>query len=374
MQTKAAAWSPAVSGAVAAQLAHVKTSSLTGEVHSLDPLTDPRWAALVEAHPQASVFHSPKWLRALRAVYGYEPGVVTTAAPGETLTNGLVYCRVQSWVTGKRLVSLPFSDHCQPLANGADELEVLVRQMKNRVKRERWKYFELRPVSGEPGGQTGLIPLVRYYFHALDLRPTSEQLFQKFHKDCIQRKIRRAEREKLHYEEGTTEESLQTFYRLLVMTRRRQFLPPQPLAWFRGLIAAFGGDLKIRVASKDGVAVAGILTLAHKRSIFYKYGCSDATFNNLGGTALLFWKTILDAKARGLEELEFGRTDCDNEGLAVFKDRWGAARKSITYWSYPACGAPGPGARTKAAARLLLPAVPDFALKAAGTLWYRHIG
>jgi hypothetical protein len=61
-----------------------------------------------------------------------------------------------------------------------------------------------------------------------------------------------------------------------VMTRRRHFLPPHPIEWFRGLIAAFGKDLKIRMASKDGVAVASILTLSHKKSMVYKYGCSDA--------------------------------------------------------------------------------------------------
>ena len=118
------------------------------------------------------------------------------------------------------------------------------------------------------------------------------------------------------------------------MTRRRQSLPPQPLNWFRALIAAFGKDLKIRVASKDGVAVASILTLSHRKSMVYKYGCSDAAFNNLGGTALLFWKTIQEAKDRGLEEFEMGRSDVDNLGLIAFKERWGASRKLINYWTY----------------------------------------
>jgi hypothetical protein len=40
--------------------------------YKVDPLSDSRWADLVEEHPRASLFHSPNWLRALRAVYGYE--------------------------------------------------------------------------------------------------------------------------------------------------------------------------------------------------------------------------------------------------------------------------------------------------------------
>ena len=38
--------------------------------------------------------------------------------PDEPLENGFLFCRVESWLTGRRLVSLPFSDHCEPLCKG----------------------------------------------------------------------------------------------------------------------------------------------------------------------------------------------------------------------------------------------------------------
>ena len=300
---------------------HVDECAATA--YELDPVHDPRWEALVDSHPRASVFHSPNWLRALRTVYGYEPVVVTTCPPGAGLTNGLVFCRVNSWLTGRRFVSLPFSDHCEPLIDRSNEVEETLLHMKRYVDEDRWKYIEIRPTSYEPPCSTKLARSVTYCFHRLDLRRSMQELFRGFHKDCVQRKIRRAEREKLQYEDGTSEDLLQKFYRLLVMTRRRQYLPPQPQDWFRGLIAAFGKDLKIRVASKDGVAVASILTLSHKKSMIYKYGCSNSAFNNLGGTALLFWKTIQEAKENGFDELEMGRSDVDNLGLIAFKEHWG---------------------------------------------------
>jgi lipid II:glycine glycyltransferase (peptidoglycan interpeptide bridge formation enzyme) len=213
-----------------------------------------------------------------------------------------------------------------------------------------------------------------YYFHSLDLRWPLEELFHRFHKDCVQRKIRRAERERLVCEEGTSDDLLEKFYRLMVMTRRRQNLPPQPLRWFRGLISSFADDIKIRVASKDAVPVASILTLRHKKSIVYKYGCSDVAFNNLGGTALLFWNTIQEAKARGLEELELGRSDISNTGLVAFKERWGAARSELSYWTYPESYALGSSAWQWKLAQRLVPRAPDWALKAAGRILYPHIG
>src|SRR5580693_4016008 len=88
----------------------------------IDPIHDPRWAELVRRHPSASIFHTPEWLGALRRTYGYEPVAITTAPPGEGLRDGLVFCRIRSWLTGARCVSLPFSDHCEPLADSPDAL------------------------------------------------------------------------------------------------------------------------------------------------------------------------------------------------------------------------------------------------------------
>jgi CelD/BcsL family acetyltransferase involved in cellulose biosynthesis len=342
--------------------------------YKVDPLSDPRWAALVEEHPRASLFHSPNWLRALRAVYGYEPVVVTTCPPDAHLTNGLVFCRINSWLTGRRLVSLPFSDHCDPLIDQSDELDEMLLHMRRDVDEEKCKYIEIRPVSYQPSGRTELSRGVTYLLHRLDLRPATEELFLNFHKDCVKRKIRRAEREKLQYEEGTSEELLQKFYRLLVMTRRRQYLPPQPLNWFRGLIAAFGNDIKIRVASKDRTAVASILTLPHKKSMIYKYGCSNAAFNRLGGTALLFWKTIQEARGHGFEELDMGRSDIDNLGLIAFKERWGATGTVICYWSYPPEPTGLPGVWKEKLVRRVVSISPDIALETVGKLLYKHIG
>jgi hypothetical protein len=344
-------------------------------VYEIDPVCDPRWTTLVENHPQASIFHSKSWLKALQTVYGYEPVVVTTCPSGASLTNGLVFCRIKSWLTGRRFVSLPFSDHCEPLVDSPDELDLMLLHMQRDLNERKWQYIEIRPISQRPGNHVGLKKTLTYQFHRLDLRKSAQELFHGFHKDCVQRKIRRAEREGLKYEDGNSEALLQKFYKLLVATRRRQHLPPQPLAWFRGLIATFGNDLKIRVASKGDWAVASILTLSNKRSMVYKYGGSIASLNKLGGMSLLFWKTIQEAKGDGLEELDMGRSTTDNLGLIAFKEHWGAIGSPLTYWRYPAPGpyVPRP-AWQKSLARRLVQSAPDIALEAVGTLLYRHIG
>ena len=351
-----------------------RVESSATNTYEIDPLCDSRWEVLVDGHPQASVFHSTNWLRALKIAYGYEPVVATTCPPDTPLTNGLVVCRVKSWLTGRRLVSLPFSDYCDPLARSAGELDELLLHLRRSVDAGKWRYMEIRPISYQPGNRTGLQKSLTYCIHSLDLGRSKQELFNNFHKSCVQRKIRRAERERLHYEEGTSENLLKKFYELVIATRRRQSLPPQPLSWFHVLCDTFGDNLKIRVASKNDFPIASILTLSHKKSIVYKYGCSDVRFQRFGGMALLFWNTIQEAKDQGLEELQMGRSDSDNSGLITFKERWGTVGKPLSYWVYPPRARTTPSIWEKAILRHAVPVTPSLVLRTVGKRLYRHLG
>lgn len=271
-------------------------------------------------------------------------------------------------------MSLPFSDHCEPLVSEAEELDVFLTSLREKIAKRGWKYFELRPIFHRPTANSNMGVSQSYCFHRLDLRPSEQSLFKSFHKDCVQRKIRRAERESLRSEEGRSEVLLQHFYRLLIMTRRRQSLPPQPLKWFRSLIASLGMSLKIRVAFKGEVPVASILTISDNRTLVYKYGCSDGRFNNLGGTAMLFWDAIRDAKANGLDELDMGRSDTDAQGLIAFKEHWGAKRSVVNYWRYPAQAAASRPESLIRYAKKIISIAPDSSLVMVGNLLYRHIG
>jgi CelD/BcsL family acetyltransferase involved in cellulose biosynthesis len=347
----------------------------TVSVYRISPLHDPRWTRLVERHPRASVFHIPGWLEALQRTYGYEPVVLTTSAPGTDLTNGIVFCQVNSWLTGRRLVSLPFSDHCEPLVESPRELEQLMLAVEEEARAGRWKYVEVRPLTVTADADARFEKAQTFCFHRLDLRPAGADLFRSFHKDCVQRKIRRAEREALRYEEGCSETLLQQFYALLVLTRRRQRLPPQPLSWFRNLIECMGDRLKIRVASKDGRPVASILTLRHNRTLVYKYGCSDKSFSNLGGMHLLFWRSIEEAKENGLLEMDMGRSDWDNPGLIDFKARWGAQQSELVYLRNSSARSQAEvGQTVLRVGKQIIDMAPESLAKLAGRVFYRHLG
>jgi hypothetical protein len=344
-------------------------------IFEINPLTDGRWAELVGRHPAGSLFHTRGWLEALRRTYGFEATALTTSAPGEALEDGLVYCRVRSWLTGHRLVSVPFSDHCEPLARDEEELAELLEGFRGKVKAGGYGYGEIRPWRVKTGEGCGFGQGQGYVAHRLDLRAGAEAVFRRFHKDCVQRKIRRAEREKVVVERGNSAELLQEFYGLMIQTRRRHGLPPQPLEWFRNLAECLGEALTVWVARKDGRAAAAIVTGRQGRVVVYKYGASDARMHALGFMPYLMWRVAEDGVGRGMEWLDLGRSDEGQSGLIAFKDHLGAERSVISYWRWPegSSGAPGGGwgrsLMGEACGRL-----PESWLKWLGSALYRHLG
>ena len=346
-------------------------------IYELNPLRDSRWADFIDRHPRASVFHTPGWLEALHRTYGYKPIAVTTTPPhGAELTNGIVFCDVRSWLTGRRLVSLPFSDHCDPLIDDTTQLGEMCAYLERERHRSGWRYIELRPQSMSIAEAPDFADLEQSYSHVVDLRPDLDALFHSFHKSSIQRKIRRAEREMLQYEEGRGDTLLREFYGLLLLTRRRHHVPPQPFAWFENLAASLGPAMKIRIARRGERPIAGLVTLCHRNTMLYKYGASDAAFHCLGSMQFLFWRTIQDARAQGCVTLDMGRCDLNHSGLLTFKDRWGATRSPVTYWRSPASCSTSTRLRRyiDSRARRALGGAPDAICVAAGRLLYRHVG
>ena len=341
-------------------------------VYEIDPLTDDRWPDLLERHSRASVFHTRSWLGALKRTYAYEPVAYTTSAPGTPLANGWVFCHIQSWLTGRRLVSLPFSDHCDPLTNSDTELEQISQVVLHDKERRRWKYIECRlPNDGIP---EGFGRSDQFYLHKLNLQPDLGTLREGLHKSSTRRKIKRAEKEQLTCEIGSSENLLGKFYQLLVQTRFRHKVPPQPRKWFSNLLSGFANELTIWVASKEETPVASILTVRFKSSLVYKFGGTDEKFFRFGGMQFLLWQAIMDAKKSGLKEFDLGRSDLHDKGLNVFKNRLGAASSNLTYFRYPAEPSVKAVTSKMSSYRKLASYVPGGLMTFGGRLLYRHFG
>lgn len=348
------------------------------KLFQFDPTQDTRWKQFVESNSSASIFHSMGWLTALRYTYGYRPVAFTTSPPDSELKNGIVCCEIASWITGRRLVSLPFSDHCEPLFASTEDLSFLIQSLKAQLKEQGWKYLEVRPVIcnlDHLDEATGFTPARKYFLHVLNLLGNPDDLFAQLDKDSVQRRVRHAERVGLTGICGTSEKLLAEFYNLFVVTRGRHQVPPMPYAWFQNLIKNLQESLEIHVAYLETRPVAAILTLRFRDVLYYKYGCSDVRFNNLGAMPWLLWRAILKAKSAGATQFDMGRTEADNQGLLTFKNRWVPHPTQLVYWRYPHTSSfDSIDSWELKFAKRIFSQMPASMLTFAGRLIYRHIG
>ena len=306
--------------------------------------------------------------------YHYEPVAFTTSNLSEALENGWVFCQVDSWLTGRRLVSLPFSDHCDPLIGSTEELDAFADYLQQQREGEEWSYVEARPLTVALTTKT-FHPSSSFLAQQLSLTPSRRQLFARLHRDSMRRKIRRAEREGVIVQEDRSGALLEKFFYLQSMTRRRHRLPPQPRQWFRNVVRYFGDNCAIWLASLHGQPIASILTLRFRKRLVYKYGASDAKFHVVGAMPLLFWRIIEQAKDQGLEDLDLGRSDLGDLGLITFKEHLGAHGHQIYYCRQ---GTEQSQLTSRALPKFVVNGLCSFmpacVTNAAGKVLYRHIG
>jgi len=290
----------------------------------------------------------------------------------------MVFCRINSWLTGRRLVSLPFSDHCEPLCDSNEDANFLIRYLQAAMEHQGWKYLQVRLIDGDLQKTSEGIecrPAEEYFLHTLDLRPDLDDVFSKLDKDSVQRRVQRAGRACLTEKCGRSAELLRDFYTLFLITRRRQGVPPTPYAWFQNLIHDLDRALEIRVAYKDESPIAAIITLQFRDVVYYKYGCSDTRFNKFGAIPWLFWSAIASAKSKGAIEFDMGRTQQDNPGLLAFKNHWVPHPQRLIYWQYPYDDSNNlAGNWKRKLAKSALPFLPNGLQKIIGKVLYRHAG
>jgi lipid II:glycine glycyltransferase (peptidoglycan interpeptide bridge formation enzyme) len=263
------------------------------------------------------------------------------------------------------------------LVDVPEDLNAIVETLRRHCRERRLSYLEVRPLAQRNELAPEFRTSAEYYLHRLDLTPSLATLFSALHKDSTQRKIRRAEREGLRYEEGRSAELLSIFYKLLVLTRRRHRVPPQPLSWYKNITSSFGSAAKIRVAFKDQRPIASIFTISYKNTLVYKWGCSDAAFHRFGGMHFLLWKCVLESKRRGFHTFDLGRSGSGDTGLVVFKDRWGAVREQLFYSRYDASPAAKEPLAHRWAMRIgqqIFTRMPSSLQTAIGSLLYKHVG
>jgi CelD/BcsL family acetyltransferase involved in cellulose biosynthesis len=340
----------------------------------LDPLTDSRWQTFIDRAPGASVFHHPAWLGLVGTRYRYAMSALCVVGDDGEIVAGIPLARVSSRLTGRRLVAVPFSDICPPAfaadagLEGAVALSQALAAERVRTGLDievRWRLDDV------PGAHVA----GSFLTHRLELGPDADAVLARASKSQVRRAIAKARREGVVATASTDRAALCEFYELHVQTRRRQAVPVQPRDFILRFEELFARGLGyVMISRHEGRAIAAAVFLTYGGTLTYKYGASDEEFLGLRPNHLLFAEAIRRGCDAGLRELDFGRTDPENEGLARFKRSWAAQEEQLEY-TYLADRPPKKGHGL--AERVVGEAIrrgPAATGRVIGTALYRHVG
>jgi Acetyltransferase (GNAT) domain len=311
--------------------AHRAVSTVRGaeKFRIVDPRADAEWNAKVLNHGGGSLFHTREWCETLCEAYGYTPVyLVSKAGDGSAI---LPLMEVDSRLTGRRGIGLPFSDACSPLTTAEAGWTEMFAEAVELGRERGWKSLEIRSDEGRPATMTGSI---QFYEHTVDLRD-GESLIGQFD-GSVRRAIRKAEKSPLRVEIRTDAAAMDLFYALQCRTRRRHGLPPQPRSFFRAVHERVvkAGLAFLAVSEYEGRPVAASLFGHCGKRAIYKFGASDERFQQLRANNSVMWAGMRQAMRLGCESLSLGRTSMANEGLRRFKTNWAAREHVKSYTKY----------------------------------------
>ena len=297
----------------------------------INPIIYPGWDDLLLSSPGYSFFHSSAWARVLVESYGYTPKYFTMIDHHKLLAL-IPVMEVNSFLTGRRGVSLPFTDYCKPIIADGIPFQDLFEHVIENGKKSGWKSLELRSGSGL---LPSTLPSLTYLGHVLDLSKSKGQVFSNL-RESTRRNAKKAMKEGVEVKITRSLESVNEFYRLNCMTRKEHGLPPQPFYFFKKIYDhVISKNLGIVVlASLDQGDIAGAIYFHFGERAVFKYGASDKKFQHLRANNLVMWEAIKWHSNNGYKNLCFGRTDPENQGLIQFKSGWGTTEQPIRYYRY----------------------------------------
>jgi CelD/BcsL family acetyltransferase involved in cellulose biosynthesis len=332
---------------------------------------DPRWLRFLQSDPEATVFHHPAWSQVLADAYGYRPLLLAQTDPDGEIVAGLPLVEHRA-LGGRDLIGLPFTDYCPPLARSAGDLAALSTSL---VAWRRLGRVRTIAVHGPLPVGPGIHLTQRGVRHILPLRPGSREVLDRLRGGPLDRAARKAQRAGVEVRISRSAADLEPFYRLHLQTRRRLGVPVQPKrfieALWRQVIGAGLGFVVFAVQADRPIAAA--LFLAWNGTLIYKFGASDSRSWALRPNNLVFWTAIEWACQQQYRQVDFGRTDVENQGLRDFKTRWGAIEVPLVYAHIASAPLRSRSSLPLRVLSTVIRSTPPIVCRAVGELVYRHV-
>lgn len=321
-----------------------------------------------------SFFHSSEWAFVLTKTYKYKT-LYFCLFKDNILSSVVPAMEIKSKLSGMRLVSLPFSDFCEPLFSSIDESKILKEYVFNYCESNKLRFVEFRTSETR-------FPFETEQFrtdlrHILNLT-TGENELKKNLSENTKRNIKSALREGITIREENSKEAIKSFYRLQCITRKKHGLPPQPESFFHNIYKYILSQNKgtILFSYLGEIPVSSLMFFTFGEKVLYKFGASVNDNLPKGANHLLMWEAIKKYSQLEYKEFDFGRTESNHEGLRRFKLGFGADERIIytTRFNLKTKSFITPESNTTGIHNKVFAKLPITFLKFIGNTFYKYMG
>ncbi|MEZ4501053.1 MAG: GNAT family N-acetyltransferase [Dehalococcoidia bacterium] len=290
----------------------------------INPATDAAWSELVCGAGQDSLFVAPPWFRAVANSYDLEPRADLILEDGRP-TAGIAYAEIDD-PRGKRIVSFPFADYCDPVAASPDAWATLIEPLVASGAPVSVKVLECEaPLHDERFEATRAL-----FWHRTAIAADEDAQWSQLG-GTARRNISKARGNALEIERRSDLEALRAFYELHTGVRKHKYrLLPQPWRFFEELHRQFGERLQVLLARNGDEVAGGVVLFAWGDTLYYKFNASDPAHLEHRPNDLLAWETINLARALGLQWLDWGVSDDDQPGLIRYKQKFATEERHAT--------------------------------------------
>jgi hypothetical protein len=351
-------------------------------IEYIEPAQDPRWDRFVLSHPFGWLTHLSSWQKILEISFahmkGYYPALVERYSGG--IVAALPIFEVRSWLTGRKLVSIPWATLSDPLVSCKEEFDLLFSETQALMKSLGSAHLEIRSLQTSALIDDG-VPTERPVFmhHYLSLDQGIEKLKSSFHRTCVQQRIKRAYDSNLTLCTGNSIEHLNILYSMHLANRKQKGLPPHPYRFFKNMWEVLHPENKISllIAKHKGEPIATLLLFKFKGRISAEFAQIDNSYRSMSPNIFLFWEAIKLGVQENYQTFDFGRTPPANQSLVDFKSRWGTSVSNLYCYYYPAVtgnGLVSMHSRRYKLLNLLCKYTPMCIQPYIGEFCYRHAG
>lgn len=341
------------------------------EVKILNPAETSNWENLV-LELGGSIFHSKNWCAVLSRSYNYKPRYFGVFED-EKIVGVIPVMEVNSFITGKRGVSLPFSDYCFALFPDSVDVQSVLSNIGDYGKKNGWKSVEFRGLN-YPGGEEFISD--SYYVHHIDLEKPFEEIQKSFRRQN-RMNIKKAVKNNIQIEIENTKEAIARFYQLNSKNKKKNGVPPAPLYFYQKIyeqiISKGLGNIFVAKLGERTISMGIVFQFGDK--VLLKYMAQDYEYHQYRPNNLLIHQAIKHYADSTWKSFCFGRTGMENEGLCQFKKGWGTTVDVINYY-YISLEKKTKSTRMQIYKnnKKYFTKMPLWMLKMLGNIMYKHIG